>query len=269
MSRPAPTLLKQISSDCITGLPRKIAGNWELELMPHSRLPPADVGAWPYLHAAAGVLAFETVPPGGRRQVLDFLMPGDVIPTVVATGTPSYHIRAVTRASLRGYDSSCPPGTQDNPLQERDMLGRMCAHLARRNLHDIMIGQLEAEARAASFLIALAIRTHGALLPACHLALPMSRDDIADYLVINPDTLSRIMTRFETLGAIERHSRHAVTIVDPRRLLQRTPLRPQAFDTHATGTRKEVGPPKAGPTGRVCEDVHAADRVRSMLNGPM
>jgi len=47
--------------------------------------------------------------------------------------------------------------------------------------------------------------------------LPMSREDIASYLGITPETLSRILTKLERQGLIELDNRE-ILLVDPIRL---------------------------------------------------
>jgi hypothetical protein len=51
----------------------------------------------------------------------------------------------------------------------------------------------------------------------------MSRDDIANYLVINCDTLSRTMMKFCDSRLIERESRHAIRIIDLEALKKISP----------------------------------------------
>jgi CRP/FNR family transcriptional regulator len=75
----------------------------------------------------------------------------------------------------------------------------------------------------------LALRCYPALGSNLLLPLPMSRDDIADYLAMNSDTLSRIMMRLESLKIIRRLNRHAVNLIDPQRLGQLSPIRSLLF----------------------------------------
>ncbi len=109
--------------------------------------------------------------------------------------------------------------------------------LARMNIHQLMIGRLETEPRVASFILGLALRS---------VALPMSRTDIANYLVINCDTLSRTMMRFCDCGLIERESRRAVCVINLDALRKRSPLASllsAVFEKSALGvTRKETRP---------------------------
>ena len=63
----------------------------------------------------------------------------------------------------------------------------------------------------------------------------MSRDDIADHLVMNPDTVSRLMMRLAGKGLLERINRHSVKLLDVAQLGARTPLR-NSFMTLLAGS---------------------------------
>ena len=96
--------------------------------------------------------------------------------------------------------------------------------LARAYVHQLVVGRLETEQRVASFILALALRSAHEDTRSITVALPMSRDDIANYLVINCDTLSRTMMKFCDSGLIERESRHAIRIIDLEALKKISPL---------------------------------------------
>ncbi len=194
-----------------------------IKLGPRSRLLNTLVSEDDILVVREGTLALEAVPLGGRRQVLDFLMPGDAfLVSIAITKGPSF-LRAVTGVLLDRYAHR----EGDVVMECPDMFSRLEASLARRDLYQIMIGQLDAEPRAATFLLSLALRCNHALNPDQLLDLPMSRDDIADYLSMSPDTLSRIMMRFEIQALIRRVNRHSIRLLDVEGLGRRTPLRRQ------------------------------------------
>ena len=52
----------------------------------------------------------------------------------------------------------------------------------------------------------------------------MLRADIADYLSLNPDTLSRIMSDLQQQGLLATQGRHVVHVLDWRGLCDRSPL---------------------------------------------
>ncbi len=203
-----------------------------IELRPYNRLSRSLVSSETLVHVHDGVLALEAVPAGGRRQILDFFMPGDAIPASVGVTSPGFFLRAMTKATLERRSSAATEGTS----QATTLLAEVWSHLMRRNLHQIMIGQLDSQSRVSSFLLMLALRccrTHrGNLL----LPLPMSRNDIADYLAMNPDTLSRMMMRLEALQIIRRLNRHSVKLIDDQKLGQLSPIRPLLLATFGSST---------------------------------
>jgi hypothetical protein len=89
----------------------------------------------------------------------------------------------------------------------------------------------------------------------------MSRTDIADYLVINCDTLSRTMMRFCDCGLIERESRHWIRVIDVDALKKRSPfasLLSAMFEKRAS--RQEFGFERHAGT-----PMHAVDEDHSVV----
>jgi CRP/FNR family transcriptional regulator, anaerobic regulatory protein len=193
-----------------------------LHLRPQQRvaLPPAEK----VIVLREGMLAIDAMPAKGRLQVLDFLVAGDVVSAPTGLPIPGVSLRAITSASLVSLD---PPAV-DRAVPAHDywtfLTGQCLNQLARVNIHQLMIGRLEAEARVASFVLGLALRSVREHASEIMVELPMSRTDIANYLVINCDTLSRTMMRFCDCGLIERESRHAIRVNNLDALRKRSPL---------------------------------------------
>ena len=169
------------------------------------------------------MLAIDAAPAKGKLQVLDFLVPGDVVSASTVLPTPGISLRAITSASLVLLD---PPAADRLPAHDywRFLIAQCLNQLARVNIHQLMIGRLETEPRVASFILGLALRNVREGTREITVELPMSRIDIANYLVINCDTLSRIMMRFCDCGLIERESRHAIRVIDLDALRKKSPL---------------------------------------------
>ena len=206
-----------------------------IELRRQNRLNRSLVSSENTLRVLDGVLALEAVPAGGRRQILDFLMPDDTIPAAIAVTFSGFFLRALTNASLESRSAAASVGTPESCPETSAMLRKLRSHLMRRNLHQIMIGQLDSESRVSSFLLMLAIRSGQAIGCNRLLPLPMSRDDIADYLAMNPDTLSRIMMRLETLRIIRRLNRHSLNLIDAEKLGLLSPIRNLLLTTLESG----------------------------------
>jgi CRP/FNR family transcriptional regulator, anaerobic regulatory protein len=195
-----------------------------VRLRPQQRvsLPPADK----LVVLREGVLAIDAMPTKGKLQILDFLVAGDVVTAAVVLCSPGVSLRAITSASMVSLDYRAIDLDQSVD-HYREFLFAQCQRLlVRSNIHQMMIGRLEAEPRVASFLLILALTSARGHAPILNVSLPMSRTDIANYLVINSDTLSRIMMKFSSLGLIERADRHAIRILNVDELRKRSPLAP-------------------------------------------
>jgi CRP/FNR family transcriptional regulator, anaerobic regulatory protein len=193
-----------------------------LHLRPQQRVPLPPVEKVIVLRE--GMLAIDAMPAKGKLQVLDFLVAGDVVSASTVLPTPGVSLRAITSASLVVLDH--PAVDRAVPAHDYWMflIAQCLNQLARVNIHQLTIGRLETEPRVASFVLGLALRNVREDTAKISVALPMSRTDIANYLVINCDTLSRTMMRFCDCGLIERESRHAIRIIDLDGLRRKSPL---------------------------------------------
>jgi CRP/FNR family transcriptional regulator len=193
-----------------------------LHLRPQQRvpLPPPEK----VIVLREGMLAIDAMPAKGKLQVLDFLVAGDVVSASTILPTPGVSLRAITSASLVSLDHPAV----DRAVPAHDywtfLVGQCLNQLARVNIHQLMIGRLETEPRVASFILGLALRNARDGTSAISVPLPMSRTDIANYLVINCDTLSRTMMKLCDSGLIERESRHAIRVMDIDALKKKSPL---------------------------------------------
>jgi CRP-like cAMP-binding protein len=194
----------------------------QISLRPQQRVVLSDTDEVVVLRD--GLLAVDATPTKGKLQVLDFLVPGDIVTAPIIRRAPGLAVRAITPARIISLDSALLE--QNVPPQNFwAFLFTRCQHqLVRTSLHQLMIGRLEIEPRVASFILALAYSYGAGHRADTTVSLPMSRADIANYLVINSDTLSRTMMKFAALGLIERMSRHNIRVLDIDGLRTRSPL---------------------------------------------
>jgi CRP/FNR family transcriptional regulator len=183
-------------------------------------LPPADK----LIMLREGMLAIDAMPAKGKLQVLDFLMAGDVVSASTVLPSRWVSLRAITSASLVAL--SPPEFYQAIPAHGywTFLIARCFNQLARVNIHQLITGRLETEQRVASFILALALRNIREDTDSIRVALPMSRNDIANYLVINCDTLSRTMMRLCDGGIIKRENRHYISVIDIDGLKKKSPI---------------------------------------------
>ncbi|MEW5965309.1 MAG: Crp/Fnr family transcriptional regulator [Pseudomonadota bacterium] len=160
----------------------------------------------------SGVLALSTSAAGHRRQILSVLFPGDVFRSAFAPPLPEIALTALTsgevvrlRWPVIERRLACEPELSALFTQ------RVAERQARDAMHIATISGLSGEQRVASFLIEIALRLGRPGAGGYAFELPLSRADIADYLALNPDTLSRIMSRLKAKGLITLHKRgHAL-----------------------------------------------------------
>lgn len=101
---------------------------------------------------------------------------------------------------------------RDSDLAKR--LLRACQdELLRTREQLLVVGSRSAVGRVAALLELIAKRTDGPVF-----ALPLSRQDMADYLGLTIETVSRSMTRLRSLGVIALARADQVTIIDKAQL---------------------------------------------------
>ena len=81
-------------------------------------------------------------------------------------------------------------------------------------LHALILnlGRTTAEEKVGHFLVKMADRLAGG--PADKLVLPMSREDIADYLALSVETVSRSLTQLKRRGVIRLIGTREIRILD-------------------------------------------------------
>ena len=89
----------------------------------------------------------------------------------------------------------------------------MSKEFAREQEHMVMMGRRQAPSRLAIFLRSLSERRQRLGLDPKIITLSMSRQDIANYLGLVIETVSRLMGRFQSAGILE-VDRRTITILD-------------------------------------------------------
>jgi len=159
-----------------------------------------------------GVVRVSKMLPDGRRQITGFLFPGDFL-GLAHHQVYAYTAEAVTKARLCRFPRSRLLGLFDElPSLERRMLSMAADELASAQEQILLLGRKTARERVASFLLTMsrqARRRRGTGNP---VELPMSRADIADYLGLTIETVSRTITKLAKEGIIELPNAHTAVI---------------------------------------------------------
>jgi CRP/FNR family transcriptional regulator len=152
----------------------------------------------------------------GREQVLGFHLPGELM-GLDAIWPQKHQCNAVALSTA----SVCelPYGaitdlSQQLPGLQQSMLRLLSKELA---LSHSLAGDFTAEERVAGFLVSLSSRMKVRGLSETQMTLAMSRRDLANYLRLATETVSRVFSRFEQDGLIA-VDRRQVALRDPERL---------------------------------------------------
>jgi CRP-like cAMP-binding protein len=172
-----------------------------------------------------GLLVLQTTAPGKHRQLLALLYPNDIVRAAFAPPLPAAALSAVAPSELWRISASTFEMLIGADAALAQQLARQLADQhARTILHVAMIGGLSGEERVASFLIELALRIGSSCGNGISFEVPLSRTDIADYLALNADTLSRIMSRLKARGLVAQTGRRRAVVSDWEALCRHSPL---------------------------------------------
>jgi CRP/FNR family transcriptional regulator len=157
--------------------------------------------------------------PAGNEQVLGFHLPGELVGLDgLSSGQHACSAVALERSSF----CEVPLADIERIAERVPGLQRQLMRVASRELiedhrHLVMMGRRQAQERLAIFLISLADRYVALGRSAELLHLPMSRYDLANYLGLVVETVSRLFTRLHDQGILE-VDRKSVRVLDRARL---------------------------------------------------
>ena len=171
----------------------------------------------------SGALVLHITLPNTARQVAAFLFPGDMVRSSFAPpDAEATLVVPVAGEVLRMRFSTVETLAGSDPAILRFLNDSAASQVRRQALHAASLGQLDCEQRVATLLVEIALRTGARSAQGVAFDLPFNRRDIAAYLGLNPDTLSRIMSRFR--GVLFSHTdRNRIVVRDFAALAARTP----------------------------------------------
>lgn len=172
----------------------------------------------------SGVVRLCRVTADGRRQIAGFRLPGDLI-GIEWTGEYEMTAEAVRDVvAVRFARGRLERLSQEKPAVRDHLLVHLRQDLCAAQEHLIMLGHQTATERVASFLLSLARRVHatdGAVID-----MQLGRQDIADYLGLTLETVSRTFSDLTSQGVIASPKRRHVVIRNMAKLKTRL------FSTH-------------------------------------
>jgi len=161
-----------------------------------------------------GAVALFKVLIDGRRQIVGFAYPGDLV-GLGAEGEHMMNAQAIKPTRLRCLPIS---GLHRSVAQDPTLYFQLYQAVARElaSARDLMLttGQRTATERVVSFLLALSRRNARTGRDPAMLELPMTRSDIGDFLGLTIETVSRTFTKLRAMGLIELVHSSEVKLID-------------------------------------------------------
>lgn len=156
--------------------------------------------------------------PDGRRQIMGFLFTGDFI-GLASGDNHAFTVEAIEDASLcRFRKSEYRALARKRPALESALLERAAHELSAAQNQMLLLGRKTARERVATFLSDLPSRDPARPSVGGVVNLPMTRSEIADYLGLTIETVSRELTKLKTAGIVTLLSLHALRVDQPDRL---------------------------------------------------
>lgn len=160
----------------------------------------------------SGTVRLSKMLPDGRRQIIGFPEAGDLIGLAIdddylysAEGVTQVRLRRIARARLDALMESHPE------LRTR-LFSVAAQELAAAQRQILLLGRKTARERLCSFLMERKRAAAG------RIELPMSRTDIADYLGLTIETVSRTLSQLRAEGLIRMPTLHSLELADAGRV---------------------------------------------------
>jgi CRP/FNR family transcriptional regulator len=167
----------------------------------------------------SGALKSYCITEDGEEQVLGFTLPGELTGMDGLSGG-SYSSAAVVleTSSICEMPFSKLEGLcHELPGLQKQLLNVVGREITADQHMLMLLGKRTAEERLASFLLSLSTRYKQRGLSAAEFNLPMSRQDIGNYLGLAIETVSRLFAQFQDKGVLK-VNRRQITILDMERL---------------------------------------------------
>jgi CRP-like cAMP-binding protein len=162
----------------------------------------------------SGVVRVSKLLPDGRRQISAFHMPGEMF-GFEADELHHASAEAVVPTKVVAFKWDGLTGiSRQAPNVVRELLSLAVIGLRHTQNQLLLLGRKNARERLAAFLLEMDDRTGSDHV----LDLAMPRHDIADYLGLTLETVSRMFAELKELGAIKLESARRVHLVDVPKL---------------------------------------------------
>ena len=160
-----------------------------------------------------GVIMIERSSAAGRRQILGFSYPGDFV-GLTHNDFFEYSVQSLTDARVREFPMAVFQRLSDRSPALKANVNRIGGSLFSHAIDQVYaLGQKKAHERLCYLLLEIKNRKVGP--DDATVELPMTRQDIADYIGLTMETVSRAIRRLKNDGIIQIQGNQTVKLVKP------------------------------------------------------
>lgn len=168
----------------------------------------------------SGTLKLYKLLADGRRHVAGFMYPGDFL-GISVDDDHAFTADALEDAQLCWFPRNrFDDFVEDHSAMERDLYRKAAHELAAAQQQLVLLGRKTAPERIASFLLLVSAQAAEVGGNPDIVRLPMGRGDIADYLGLTKETVSRVLSAFRRDRTIHLRAIDEAEIID-REALER------------------------------------------------
>jgi len=161
----------------------------------------------------SGVVRISQLLPDGRRQISAFHLPGDMFGFEV-DDLHQASAEAVVPVKVIAFKWQSLLSAGASISLVRELLNRTMIGLRQSQQHLLLLGRKNALERLVAFILEMADRSDANSV----INLAMPRHDIADYLGLTFETVSRMFAELKDLGTIKLESARRVHLLDTGKL---------------------------------------------------
>lgn len=164
-----------------------------------------------------GVVCQSRVMPDGRRQIIGFGYPGDFT-GFPANGQHHTDCEVVADGQVVAHRRDALENGRTDPELHMRLINAALHEITGMQDHCVMLGRKSAREKTAAFLSALMDRIGTPLGNYIQVSIPMSRSDIADFLGLTTETVSRTFTLLRDDGLIALENARNIIVLRPEDL---------------------------------------------------
>lgn len=180
-----------------------------------------------YVVRSGAIKTYKTT-EAGDEQVMDFCLPGDLI-GLNSLGSDVYqsHAVALNTTSVCIFDiKKIEQLCEQSPLFQKKLLARFGSTIRSKEHLLVTLGTCDAYQRLAAFLLMLSDYYQKEGYSCEEFVLPMSRADIAEYLMLAVETVSRLFSRLQAEECVK-INRNTVYVTNMEKLFRIAKVNPR------------------------------------------